>query len=173
MQGRVCTSWALAGSRCHTQISTTCGVFEEETLHGDVGRFREATGIRQSSGYKQGEGTAQWRWRQSRLGSGRVQGINALSLLLPLLPISAPCWLDSPEVQRARKSTVSSTSFGTREKWEGSEGSDGKGLDLSISPCTWVFPLSGAWEKGQQTYLWNPHRPPSSQRHPGSGHPPC
>lgn len=65
-------------------------------------------------------------------------------LPLPCFSISAPCWLDPPKVQRARKSIVSSTSFGTSEKWEGSEGSDGKGLDLSISLWTWVFPLSGA-----------------------------
>lgn len=69
---------------------------EEETLCGDVGRFREATGMRQHSRCTQGEGTGHWRWRQSRLGSGlpgrvgplptgRMQGINALFLLFSLL----------------------------------------------------------------------------------------
>ena len=65
---------APAGSRRHTQISIMCGVFEGETLLGGVGRFREATGVGQSSRCKRGEGTGHWRWTQRGLGSAMPEG---------------------------------------------------------------------------------------------------
>lgn len=66
------------------------GVFEEETLHGDVAGSGRPTGIRQSSRYKQGGGLLRGDGRQSRLGSGRVQGDKC-----PLPPLPSASYLSS------------------------------------------------------------------------------
>lgn len=63
-------------------------------------------------------------------GEWRVQGINALSLLFPLCFLSQlPVGWTHPKSRGQRKKHCFFHLFGTREKWEGSEGSDGKGLD--------------------------------------------